>query len=543
MDDPVTLTVTESEPEGYLARRVLDALIREDYGGLRRFIALRDPPTLEFPGGPVVRLRRDGFLADHRVDQDLGLDEVIAVLSRLADPCDDVAAFVRECRETLATLRLHAECRDDVFRRLIQRDPLPRGDLAVRVGTRCKITAEDPSLTYYDVLGGYLDHPVYPTARCRLGLSEDDLRAYTPEFAPVFRMRWAAIPKNRITAAGVRPNWWPAPVDVGLPPSAAHDLFPVHPITARHDLGGVLAPEPYLEVTPTLSMRTVAVDAATHLKVPLPISTLGLRNRRTIVPGTLHDGALVQRILAGLLAREPDQAVLLADEQTYGHAGDPLLGYLIRRLPARTAVPVAALLAEAPGGGYVIEDLTDDIPGFFDAYLRVLFGWHVALFEYGIALETHQQNISVLVSDTGLELLLKDNDGALLDPAVLHREGLRLSDVADRRMLTTDREALTRVFVTITLHLCAGAIAFGLADRGLLPLRTGLGLIRDRLDQALAEHDQTFLRKRILDAERLPTKAMVTAGTLVEKARTGAQDINKYYGPPGPNYLREDPCC
>jgi siderophore synthetase component len=536
VDDPVTASdaVSEavSEPEGYLARRVLDALIREDYGGLRRFIALSDPPTLKLPGGPAVRLRRDGFLADHRADHDLGLDEVLVALRRLADPRDDVAAFVRECRETLATLRLHAECRDDVIRRLAH--------------------SRGPSLTYYDVLGGYTDHPVYPTARCRLGLSEDDLHAYAPEFAPVFRMRWAAVPRNRITAAGARPDWWPAPVDVGLPPefAAAHDLLPVHPLTARtpgrplapRDVGGVLAPEPYLQVTPTLSMRTVAVDATTHLKVPLPISTLGLRNRRTIVPGTLHDGALVQRILAGVLAREPDQAVLLADEQTYGHAGDPLFGYLIRRLPARTAVPVAALLAEAPGGGYVIEDLTDDIPGFFDAYLRVLFGWHVALFGHGIALETHQQNVSLLVSDAGLELLLKDNDGALLDPAVLHREGIGPSDVADRRMLTTDREALTRVFVTITLHLCAGAIAFGLADRGLLPLRTGLGLIRDRLDQALAEHNQTFLRRRTLDAERLPTKAMVTAGTLVEKARTGAQDINKYYGPPGPNYLREDPC-
>jgi len=31
---------------------------------------------------------------------------------------------------------------------------------------------------------------------------------------------------------------------------------------------------------------------------------------------------------------------------------------------------------------------------------------------------------------------------------------------------------------------------------------------------------------------------MVTAGTLVDKSRTGATDINKYYGTSGPNYLR-----
>jgi hypothetical protein len=46
-----------------------------------------------------------------------------------------------------------------------------------------------------------------------------------------------------------------------------------------------------------------------------------------------------------------------------------------------------------------------------------------------------------------------------------------------------------------------------------------------------------LLRARLLDADRLPGKAMVTAGTLVDKARTGARDINKFYGTSGPNYL------
>lgn len=532
------------DPEGYLARRVLDALLREDYGGLRRRVSRRSTgagpsgagpsaaATLRLPGGRSVRLCHDGFLADHRVAEaaDLRLAEVIAALRHLADPGDDVAAFVRECRETLATLRLHAAHGDEVIRRL-ERSPV-----------------------YHDVLGAYLDHPVYPTARCRLGLSERELRAYAPEFAPTFRLRWAAAGRDRITAAGSRPDWWPAPADVGLTASAVpgRDLFPVHPITATALAQGMadvaagleLAPEPYLEVRPTLSMRTVVVaaDAAVHLKVPLPTSTLGRRNLRTITPGMLHDGALVQRILAEIRARTPRGApVLLADEQTYGHAADPLLGYLVRRLPAvaaTTAVPVAALLAPAPAGRYVIEELTHDVAGFFDAYLRALFGWHVALFGYGVALEAHQQNVSVVPSGAGgLRLLMKDNDSALLDPAALARAGLGPVDVRDRRMLTADREALARMFVTITLHLCAGAIAFGLAERDLLPLPAGLGLIRARLAEAIDEHDQPFLRARTLDADRLPTKAMVTAGTLVDKARTGAQDINKHYGPPGPNYL------
>ncbi len=54
-------------------------------------------------------------------------------------------------------------------------------------------------------------------------------------------------------------------------------------------------------------------------------------------------------------------------------------------------------------------------------------------------------------------------------------------------------------------------------------------MIRERLDGALGP-DDAFLRSRTLDADTLPGKAMVTAGTLVDKARTGAADINKHYG-------------
>jgi hypothetical protein len=40
-------------------------------------------------------------------------------------------------------------------------------------------------------------------------------------------------------------------------------------------------------------------------------------------------------------------------------------------------------------------------------------------------------------------------------------------------------------------------------------------------------------------ADRMPGKAMVTAGTLMDKSRSGARDINTFYGTTGPNYLKE----
>lgn len=506
--------------EAYLAARVLDALLREDYGGLAGRVA---GDRLALPGGRVIALaagpataacpgpdrwgRYPGFLADHVVDDAVGLDEVLAVVRALADPRDDVTAFERECREALGALRLHDAVR-----------PRPEG------------------ITRYEALAAGVDHPAYPTARCRLGLGERDLLAYAPEFAPSFRLAWAGVPRS--ACRGERPAWWPDPGALGLP--AGYDVFPVHPLTARLV---PTVPGPAVMVRPTLSMRTVAVGPREHLKLPLPTSTLGLRNRRVIVPGTLSDGALVERVLRAVAARE-GSPVLLADEQTYGHADDPLRGYLVRRLPAE-GVPVAALLARAPEGRYVIEELTRDVAGFFAAYLDVLFGWNVMLAtRYGIALETHQQNVAIVPGDP-LRIMIKDNDGALIDPRRLARalgHAPAPEEFADPRLLTADPEAIARVFVTITVHLCAGALAFGLAERGLLPLDTGLGLVRDRLATALAAHDDTgLLTARTLEAGRLPVKAMVTAGTLVGKDRTGAADINKHYGPPGPNYLRDRP--
>ncbi|MEV0665213.1 IucA/IucC family protein [Actinomadura luteofluorescens] len=527
--------MTGDDVEGPLAARVLDALLREDYARLRRFVRGN---TLELPGRSVRLVEaRPAFLSTLVVDpgQGLRLRDVFHAVRLVADPRDDTAAFERECLEALATIKLHDDARPAVHRRL--------GRLPAELRT-------GPG-TFYETLAAYNDHPVHPTGRSRSGLSLAELSRYAPEFAPSFPLRWAAV--RNATRAGTLPEWWPRPSDVGLRSGDVDGaMFPVHPLAARQvgSLPGVsLAPDPYLQVAPTLSMRTVAAAPLDHVKMPLPTSTLGLRNRRTIMPGTLPDGALVERILRQVLSEEPSLPVLLADEQTYGHADDPLLGYLVRRFPAETAhahvVPVAALLAEAPDQGHVIERW--DVEALFGAYLSALLSWNVTLFRYGIALEAHQQNVALVLDGSPLRLLIKDNDGALIDPSRLREHvppspGTDPRDLIDRRMTTSDPEALARVFVTITLHLCAAAPALGLAERGLLPWRTGLRMIRERLDGALGPQD-AFLRARTLDAGALPGKAMVTAGTLVDKARTGAADINKHYGPPGPNYLLDTTCC
>ncbi|MFF4275405.1 IucA/IucC family protein [Streptomyces sp. NPDC001536] len=554
MTDVTTVTTTTADAcEEELLTRVLSALLREDVVGLRTGSTLvhrPDGPWLRLPSAgdalllPVVE---DGFQCEYAARLPLLVREsdgaeltsyetVLTALRALADPVDREGydAFAEECRQTLATLRLHRATRAEVEGRL-------GGD-----------PARWPALAY-DTLAARLDHPVYPTARGRSGLSELQLQAYAPEFHPRFALRWIALRRETVTLTGTLPDFWPSLRKLGLAGlEGTHVVLPVHPLTvdALRDAGlpdgAVFADRPHLDVVPTLSMRTVAVNPSTHLKLPLATATLGLRNKRTVKPGTLVDGAAGQRLLEAVISREPrfQGTILHADEATYAHAGNELLAVLCRRLPAdldgAEVVPLAALLADAPDGRLVIDHLADrfhdgDPLALLDAFLTLLFDWQTTLFGYGIALESHQQNVSLVLRPGSLRLLFKDNDGPRVNAKRLGAVLAGPWGFDDARTYVSGDGPVADLFATVTVHLCAGAYAFGLPGRR----RALLDLVRDRLTEAvdrLGGDAAAVLRERVLDAPRLPVKAMVTAGSLLSKERSGAADINKHYTT-GPNYL------
>ncbi|MEW2566788.1 IucA/IucC family siderophore biosynthesis protein [Streptomyces sp. NPDC047070] len=575
--------------EGALVIRVLGALLREDVVGLRssgRLVHRPDGAWLRRDAGEgqafVLPVVEDGFQCEYAARLPLlvaefsgseesvsylSCDAILAALRGLAHPLDrdGFDAFAEECRQTLATMRLHSAVRDEVMGRLTDtHGPAPAHWSGMAGGLA------------YDTLAAHLDHPVYPTARGRSGLDERHLRTYAPETAPRFALRWLALPRDAVAVTGTLPEGWPTPARLGLTGlDGTHVALPVHPLTVGPALEealratgtadrAVLADRAHLDVVPTLSMRTVALSAQPllHVKLPLATASLGLRNRRTIKPGTLLDGAAGQRLIEQIVDREPrfGSTILHADETVYAHAGHELLAALFRRYPDglqdSAVVPMAALLAEAPGGRLVADHLADrfydgDVLGLLDACLTLLFDWQTTLFGYGIALESHQQNISLVLDRrpdgrTRLRLLLKDNDGPRINGA---RLGERLgaaapgpADFDDVRTFTDGDRPVVDLFTTITVHLCAGAYAFGLAGHGRAPLPVLLRLVRDRLAEAIERlgtgtgEPGAVLQAQVLDAPRLPVKAMVTAGTLLSKERSGAADINKYYTS-GPNYL------
>lgn len=564
-------------PEQDLVTRVLDTLLREDVGGLRSRGAMVAVPELDAgewlaTGELLVPVSPGGFLADFTVRRPLvmrrgrgalewcsRLDDVLGVLA----PADDAeaqagfAAFHAECHDALDALKVAARCYPAVLDRLTAR--LAEDPRAGR-GTRGSVL--------YDTLAAYVGHPLYPTSQARPGLTSADLEAYAPECAPVFALRWVLLPSAAVVMRGELPAFWPTGHDADLL------AFPVHPITAAGPLhaaldeaglsdGAVIVDPQHLEVTPTLSLRTVAVGGqpGVHLKLPLPTSTLGHRNRRSIKPGTLTDGAVTQRLLDRIRRREPGlrDRILLTDDATYAHAGHELLAFLVRRYPDHLddayVITVAALLAARPDGRLVVQALADecyggDVVALLDAYLTLLFAWHTTLWlRYGVALEAHQQNTSIVLDLRDgfphLRLLLKDNDAARIDHAVLvaglGADAPGPEEFDDARILVADPVELADVFTTITLHLCAAALAVGLAQRRGEAPGALLALVRRRLEDSLVPHagarDTDLLRARALDAARLPVKGMVTAATLLPKHRTGAADVNKFYATTAPNYL------
>jgi siderophore synthetase component len=434
-------------------------------------------------------------------------------------------------------------------------------------------------LLHYDRLAAFHDHPFYPTARAKLGFDASDLRLYAPEFQPVFQLNWLAVPRSLYCqSGGSLPPGWPDFAQVGLPSDMAkkYVLVPVHPFVWNKHLDGFLhesgllnqvvrAPDAALRVTPTLSVRTLALcdSPAWHVKLPLTIRTLGGRNIRTIKPSTIVDGHLIQTLLARIVEREPGLQghVELTAEDTGAHvAQHTFLGFIVRHYPEpqldhATLVPVAALTASAPSGRLVVDDIVErffdsDREAFLNQYLALTLRLHLTLWlRYGIALESNQQN-SVLVFNpqvSRLGLLLKDNDAARI-----HRDRLQhrwpdlaevVADLQDKRIGVGDELPLAQMFTTITLQLNIAALIEAVAQCWERDTAGFYATVRQHISAILAQLEQEgenveYARHILMEEDYLYIKYLLVAATLVDKQTTGATDVNKYYGRTAPNFLR-----
>ncbi|MCT7655076.1 ferric iron reductase [Oceanimonas sp. NS1] len=216
---------------------------------------------------------------------------------------------------------------------------------------------------------------------------------------------------------------------------------------------------------------------------------------------------------------------------------------------------MAALCSPLPDGRPYIAALLEhqgepSLADWWRQYCELMARVHLRLWlKYGIALESNQQNaVLSLTPGRPLSLMMKDNDAARLWPVRFeqaHPElAARLHELRDERILVADELALGQMFTTITLQLDLAAILEGLAEAGCLARDWGYAVLRQSLRRELdalhAEGLDTQLAERLLfEEERQYVKYLLQSGSLLSKARSGAADINKFYGHTGPNFLRE----
>ncbi|SFR49073.1 Siderophore synthetase component [Marinobacter gudaonensis] len=589
--------LSSTDPGQYLTRRLVDALIREDVAGCQsdsQAVGVDGVPgspgtpatwlrwtlaqgILWLPVHPATFMQRWQWSGDALIWQPAGqvgsvsevnhYEQVLACLT--AEEHDDsgeqLEIYADECRTAEAhdTLCLAERSRwfDDIRHQGQSWKDFPR--LSER-------------MLHFDRLAAFLDHPFYPSARAKSGFDKAALVAYAPEFAPRFQLRWLAVPGSEVTSMGELPGCWPDFSEVGLDNRLAdsYQLLPVHPhlwdtalseYLSTTDIGArvIRAPAPALWVQPTLSVRTLQLEAApeVHVKVPLTIRTLGNRNIRTVKPSTLYDGHTVQKILQEIAGKDPvlKGTFSVTDESSGLHVGDlPWLGCIVRRFcgfsDQQQIVPVASLLADSPDGRCVAQMMADefnrgDLTEWVRQYVALTLTVHLRLWlVYGIALESNQQNSMVLLTPgRPPQLLFKDNDAPRLRPDRLRGQmpsiESKVAQLRDQRILVKDETPLAQMFTTITLQLNLAVILEGLSARGLGSRAHWYRVLREEVISVLDQLDDLGVntqpaRKVLLEDRQLYTKYLLRAGSLESKSRTGAADINKFYGKLAPNFLR-----
>ncbi|MER6530115.1 IucA/IucC family protein [Streptomyces sp. NPDC001508] len=347
------------------------------------------------------------------------------------------------------------------------------GDLAARVADSVRRTAgfisdrrshpvDGPDLFLSAEQALLLGHPLHPTPKSREGLSEAEVRPYSPELRGSFPLHWMAVSPSLLAADSVwtergrpvRAEYLTARLaGSGLPLPEGFAALPLHPwqsreVRHRDDIAALLDAGLLRELgpfgtpwNPTSSVRTVHRSGAPAM---LKLS-LGLRitnSRRENLRKELHRGVEVHRLLRSGLSRQwqavhpgfdivRDPAWLAADDQD----GRPVRGLdvVIRHNPFAPTDDVSCLAGLVaprpmavpaanghltPAGAWPLQSRLAHIvtrlaertgrprgtvaAEWFLRYLELVVRPVLWLdSEAGIALEAHQQNTLLVLDGDG----------------------------------------------------------------------------------------------------------------------------------------------
>jgi siderophore synthetase component len=329
---------------------------------------------------------------------------------------------------------------------------------------------------------GSLGHPWHPTYKTKLGLSAEEVIAFSPEFQPALNLPLAAIRSGKAYVAFAEVDddyraWfaqtfpecgrnWEAALHAMNRNVAEWLPMPLHPYQAQRlipqkfasDIAAndlLLLPNVTLDATPTMSFRTVVPSGSPvlpHLKLPVSLRLTSVQ--RTVSPKSAVMGPRLTRLLAMIVNHENGFGGTLdiVRENVGLHYIDPNgdddrarhLSILYRSNPMAKCtgthfpIPVGVLFADSPFSGRpLVTDLValthgDHAKGaveFFECYATtVLTAVLSAYLLYGIAFEAHQQNSFIMVNEhyEPAQLLVRDFGDLRVHGPTLRRTGLDL---------------------------------------------------------------------------------------------------------------------
>jgi siderophore synthetase component len=332
-----------------------------------------------------------------------------------------------------------------------------------------------------DQWGSLEGHPFYPTWKSKPDLNAEQVAALSPEFNAKVSVRIAALRKDMAYvesmphvqsvhawfAANFPQVWryWKASLNASgfdeadwlpLPIHAWHlEHFVSREYAAQIEEGVLILDGPDIETWPTMSFRTMMPRLPGPSPfIKLPVALWLTSEQRSLQAKSIHMGPRISTVIQRILADEQgfDGTLEIFPEELafhYRHAVQRedrpgrFLSVAFRaskaafeRADGLLPVTVAALLTNAPTGDRpLVAELIEmhgaqpatqaDVETWFREYARVVTYPVIGIYLlYGIALEAHQQNTSVLIDADGRpqRLLIRDfGDGRTYAPLLAER--------------------------------------------------------------------------------------------------------------------------
>ncbi len=415
-----------------------------------------------------------------------------------------------------------------------------------------------------DQWGSLEGHPFYPTWKSKPGLSDDEVRRLSPEFAARVPVRIAALRADmaymeRMPHVDNYHDWfaahypqlwaaWSAGLRArGLAPAGWLPL-PIHSWHLEHYVKATYAEEiadglllldgPDLDTLPTMSFRTVlpAGEAAAPF-IKLPIALWLTSEQRSLQAKSIHMGPRISAIVEQILFAEEgfgkrleifpeDVAFHYRHAATQDDAPGRHLSVVYRASKAafeRTdrliPITVASLFTLSPATGRPLiteligqgggADMAQAAQDYFRKYLAVVLQPVIGIYLlYGIGLEAHQQNSTVLFAPDGTpqRLLLRDFGDTRVYQPLLAARGFTLQPYVYKKILpTVFTEAIdpVRFFVLDACYFChLHELALLLTQQYQLEPTVLWRIMREETERAFDALAPRLASPRLLETER-----------------------------------------